>query len=303
MECSCSLEMLEKRLSLGLRPFVQSFIHKFLVHYCVSTSTMNGSMLGEHSRMYVRCSSINSGEGKEVPRATPSKADQLPAMWSREVLQGLHYWASYYSYAQHAVGVGSCFGKITPAIGTHGVTLNSPPRSELFAMFHRAPAGGTNHWASTTVATPNASTSDTLLTLLVGHLFNNSNRPVNTPLPDSRQPKVQTPQTPSKRKGREDTLLSSSPRSPSLYNPYPTVKLFFELLGNTEPPRAGALSNLAKVLADKDMYHIDEIAKVGEEVYVTKYGLTEGNARFVAKRVATEVKHVKKSLNSEEAYS
>ncbi|KAJ8092195.1 hypothetical protein PM082_024022 [Marasmius tenuissimus] len=40
-------------LRRGLRPFVQSFIHKFLVHYCVSTSTMNGSMLGEHSRMYV----------------------------------------------------------------------------------------------------------------------------------------------------------------------------------------------------------------------------------------------------------
>ncbi|KAJ8092225.1 hypothetical protein PM082_024056 [Marasmius tenuissimus] len=37
-------------LRRGLRPFVQSFIHKFLVHYCVSTSTMNGSMLGEHSR-------------------------------------------------------------------------------------------------------------------------------------------------------------------------------------------------------------------------------------------------------------
>ncbi|KAL0060524.1 hypothetical protein AAF712_012682 [Marasmius tenuissimus] len=163
-------------------------------------------------------------------------------------------------------------------------------------MFHQAPAGGTNHWASTTVATPNASTSDTLLTLLVGHLFNNSNCPVNTPPPDSRQPEVQTPQTPSKRKGREDTLLSSSPGSPSLYNPYPTVESFFELLGNTEPPRARALSNLAKVLADKDMYHIDEIAEVGEKVYVTKYGLTEGNAWFVAKRVATEVKHVKESL-------
>ncbi|KAL0056582.1 hypothetical protein AAF712_016813 [Marasmius tenuissimus] len=184
------------------------------------------------------------------------------------------------------------------AIGTHGVTLTTPPRSELFAMFHHKRAAGTSHWESapgpTNPVTPTTSTNETLLGLLVGQLL--GNRSVNTPTVTQQTSGAQnTPQTPSRRGGNDANLLSSSPGTPSFYNPYPTIEFFFQLLGEAVPQRAQALAALAEALAAKDLYNINEIDKITEEDLVGKYKLSEGNAQFVVKQVAKEIKRVRKT--------
>ncbi|CAK5278990.1 unnamed protein product [Mycena citricolor] len=154
------------------------------------------------------------------------------------------------------------------AVNTHGVTLDTLPRNDMFAMFRksaRTPYGFVP-WG---MGTPSA------MPITPGTPAHNG-----TPWTSSRSTR--------------DTLLSSDPPEFEAANPYPELAEFLERLHSKHPRRRP--SDYIITFDAMNVYHIDEILSFWTvEKLEQKMDMTHGNASFLWEQVTAEIKRVKRA--------
>jgi hypothetical protein len=170
------------------------------------------------------------------------------------------------------------------ASGTHHVTLHTPPKGDLFAAFHSNGPSMMPGPASTSMPPTPGPMIGTPGGMFNPYVF--MPPPWFMPGGMPPYPATLTPQPPL---SHIDTTPSSDPPDDTEVNRYPEIFAFFTILDQKHPRR-----NLLKCAHDfelMDFYHIDEIAKISvERLSSTEFGLTAGNAQFIADTLKAEVK-------------
>jgi hypothetical protein len=173
------------------------------------------------------------------------------------------------------------------ASGTHQVTLHTPPKGDLFAVFHSdRPPTTPGPSLSTMPSTPMIGTP--------GGMFNPYTfipppwfMPSGGVLPYPATP-TPVPQPPS---AQIDATPSSDPSNEIGVNHYPEILAFFTMLDQKHPQH-----NLVKCAHNfelMDFYHINEIVTISiERLCSVEFGLTSGNAQFIIKTLKAKVKHI-----------
>ncbi|KIK76754.1 hypothetical protein PAXRUDRAFT_109269, partial [Paxillus rubicundulus Ve08.2h10] len=177
------------------------------------------------------------------------------------------------------------------ATGTHGVTLKSPPKGDLFANFHSLRSTGD---------VPVSGQNSPLTTSTITH-------PTHLPYPYSMGPggygpwmqmpmtpspwmmALNTPHTPTRRRHDKHMPSSDPPQQDRLH--YPPISEFLDKLDIEHPRRT--LPMYAGKFEALDSYDIDELASLTEDrLTSTELGMSIGNARFLLREVKDEMKRV-----------
>lgn len=220
------------------------------------------------------------------------------------------------------------------AAGKHGVTLNTPPRHELFHMyFNSIPEenidtipflAGTSSVSQApapapapipalgpaAIPAPPASEMSAFMQLqmlqmqmMLGNMSNNNSNHSNNNSNTSNMPPViinsatSAPTSPSTSKRHHNETLSSDPPDITETNPYPTVCTFFTALAELNPER-----NLLRYLQsfkDEDFYHLDDIHSLKDALgtlTAPPIKMTIGNATWALKVIEREIKRVDKVM-------
>ncbi|KAG6905177.1 hypothetical protein DXG01_004392 [Tephrocybe rancida] len=172
-----------------------------------------------------------------------------------------------------------CGWALSLAMGTHGVTLHTPPKSKLFLMFH-GPAGG---------STPAAAAPSTPVPNMGPYM--NMNPFFMTPPWFMPPGFMGTPTAVPAHVPQQPTMPSSDPADDMDANPYPEISLFILRLHDHEPQRQ--LDLFAYEYEGNDFYYIDEIANLTVKELMQEYKISKGNAKFILEAVKKEVKKVK----------
>jgi hypothetical protein len=172
------------------------------------------------------------------------------------------------------------------ASGTHQVTLHTPPKGDLFAVFH------SDH-SSTAVPGPSTTTNMPPMPMIgpPGGVFNPyAFMPPPWFMPSGAAP-LPYPATPVPQPSLIDTTPSSDPFDDIGPNHYPETLAFFTMLDQKHPRRK--LLQCGHDFEQMDFYHINEIAKISaERLSSAEFGLTAGNAQFISETLKAEVKRI-----------
>jgi hypothetical protein len=174
------------------------------------------------------------------------------------------------------------------ALGSHGVTLQNPPKNDLFACFHKS---------------QNVPTAPDPVNLASAYNFP-AFPPPWAPMYD---PRMFIPQAPPAYASSLPPSNSQHPSTgPSLkhslslstdggqdHEPYPFIMSFLTDIA-AHNPHCPALDGLADKFQNEDLFTIDEIASLSEERLRDHFGLSLGNARFVLDQVRKEMNHIDK---------
>ena len=173
---------------------------------------------------------------------------------------------------------------VEQAHGMHGVTLQTPPRSDLFADFHGLVV---SKKIDTPVGTPTP-TPATMYMPPPGYMppwfappaFPYAGFPV-------------TPQITSAGSSRAEKhdLPSSDPPDEAFLEPYPEIDSFLNRLVVTNPKRK--LSSYIELFENHDYYNVDDIANITlERLTAAPFHMTPGNAEFLLKEIGKEMKRI-----------
>ncbi|KAF8078348.1 hypothetical protein FPV67DRAFT_1663100 [Lyophyllum atratum] len=162
------------------------------------------------------------------------------------------------------------------AMGTHGVTLSTPPKSELFVEF-QGPQAPIAAPAAPATPVPNPA-----------HFMNPY---FMTPPPWFMPPYTATPTAAPPQP--QSAIPSSDPVDDGEANPYPEISTFILQLHERQPRRN--LDIVADSFELHDFYHIDEITGFSVDELQQDYNLSKGNATFLLDAVEKEIKKVKRA--------
>ncbi|KAJ7438981.1 hypothetical protein FB451DRAFT_1378089 [Mycena latifolia] len=205
----------------------------------------------------------------------------------------------------------SCQAKPRQAAETHGVTLQTPPKAQLFAMFFKtfgtastAPApvqpqspfgamppymGGNPYafMAPWMQGMPPAFSGNPMAPTSA---YGSSSHGASTSTSSSTLPS-------SSSHASTSALPSSDPHDMDAANPYPEIAAFIATLSLLHSRR-----NLAQYLDrfdELDFYNIDEISKLGTAEELTRLvGMTAGNAAFLLAQVKTKMRRVDRATRA-----
>ncbi|KAJ7315173.1 hypothetical protein DFH08DRAFT_715892 [Mycena albidolilacea] len=180
------------------------------------------------------------------------------------------------------------------AVGTHNVTLVTPPHDGLFSMFFKNSHGP----APSTSAPPGPFPSFAPYLAMNSmnpygfmppwgmHFPGNPTTPITpTPVP---QPRSSPAPGPSKLAA---AFASSDPPDMGMVNPYPEITDFLHELDGYQPKRH--LLDYIDKFNDLDFYNIDEIGNLKTpQVLVDTAGISLGNATYILTQVKAEMKRV-----------
>jgi hypothetical protein len=180
----------------------------------------------------------------------------------------------------------------------HGVSLQTPPRSDLFAEFHGLSGSSSvtqKMMDSTpvTVALPNAN-----MTPAAPAMFMPSPYMFPAPWfpPPYGNPQGGFPATPHFTPSRHShvekhDLPSSDPPEDAFLEPYPEISVFFNRLATDNPRRK--LANFIEIFENHDYYTVDDIANLTLERFTADpFNMTPGNAEFLLKEIGKEMKRI-----------
>lgn len=177
------------------------------------------------------------------------------------------------------------------ASGAHGVTLQNPPKSELFRDFSSHPLlSSKSAVSSPAVAPPGFMTPQAMgqpymfpWYMPPAPGYPGGYPPTPTPM---YPPPHQQPQPPP-----AHGIPSSDGFDDTYANPYPEINAFITKLSEKQPRR-----QLTKHIADfdvKDYYNIDQLAKITtDRLSGPEFGMTSGNAEFLLDAVRAEIKKI-----------
>ncbi|KAJ7487162.1 hypothetical protein FB451DRAFT_1392007 [Mycena latifolia] len=198
------------------------------------------------------------------------------------------------------------------AAETHGVTLQTPPKAALFAMFFKSfgstasapvpmqpeiPFGGIGQFMGGNPFAFMPPWMQGMPPAFAGypgsvHPGNSSHRstsPKSSVLPSSSL-HASTSSLPS-------GLLSSDPPDMDAANPYPEIADFISALSKHHPKRN--LTQYIHQFDDLDFYNIDEILKLQTAEELTRVvGVSTGNASFLLAQVKAEMKRVDRIIRT-----
>lgn len=179
------------------------------------------------------------------------------------------------------------------ASGAHGVTLQNPPKSELFHDFSSHPSLSSKSGVSSPAVvplvfmTPQAMMGQPYMVpwYMPPALGYPSSYPP-TPTPMHQPPPHQQHQAPA-----THDFPSSDGFDDSYANPYPEIHAFIMKLSEKQPRW-----QLTKHIADfneKDYYNIDQLAKITtDHLSGPEFHMTSGNAEFLLDAVHAEIKRI-----------
>lgn len=189
--------------------------------------------------------------------------------------------------------------KIIQALGSHGVTLVTPPHSEMFGKFFK-----NSHRANSTSSVPQSTFSQYPPPYMPMHpyaqmmpwgmLYGGS---PSTPMTPTLLPRAADPQASSSK--LPAAFLSSDPPEIDAINPYPEITDFLKELHHLAPQRN--LLRYIPAFECLDFYHIDEISKLGpaEELVRLAHDLEDpdehvsiGNAKHIMEKVKAQIKRI-----------
>jgi hypothetical protein len=174
-------------------------------------------------------------------------------------------------------------------MGTHGVTLRTPPKGELFADFHRSSsAEGTKAAVSAdTMGGPFGMSTFLWQQILLFMLPGVVQAMAQSAMP---QDAATVPHTPSK------PLAWSAPPSsnPLDYEnqiQYATIANFLTTLNDRHPVHA--LATYHNNFESIDYYHVDELARMAEvDLTGPDFRMTSGNTKFLLKEAHEDIRCV-----------
>jgi len=178
------------------------------------------------------------------------------------------------------------------AHGMHGVTLQTPPHSDLFADFHGLAAAKKRDMPEPANPTVTAPLTPTMM--MPPYMF---------PSPWYAQPSIPYanppagfPMMPQIAPGglfraEKHDLPSSDPPDEASLEPYPEIDAFLDRIEINNPKRK--LTNYKDLFEFHDYYNVDDIADITlERLTANPFNMTHGNAEFLLKEIRKEMKRV-----------
>lgn len=172
---------------------------------------------------------------------------------------------------------------LTQAIGTHGITLRTPPKGELFADFHKQPSdtlvdAGSPNAAPGAFGMPSAFPWQQMMPFMMPGMF---------------QAMASAPASPVKPLARP-APPSSDPADQDGAIEHRSIRNFLFDLGSKHPQRGLAAYEANFNLMD--YYHVDELANMAQEDLTGRdFSMTPGNAKFIISEAKVEVKRAERA--------
>ncbi len=179
--------------------------------------------------------------------------------------------------------------------GMHGVTLQTPPRSDLFADFH----GHATAKKFDPVINPVTAASPVTPTMFMPQPFMFPSPWFTPPAlpsfpyghPQSGFPATLHTTLGAPSRAEKHDLPSSDPPEGAFLEPYPEIDTFLNRLAVANPKRK--LATYIELFETHDYYNVDDIANITLERLTTDpFNMTHGNAEFLLKEVVKEMKRV-----------
>jgi hypothetical protein len=188
-----------------------------------------------------------------------------------------------------------CHADTSQAIGTHGVTLRTPPKGELFADFHvSSSAEGTKAAVSAdTMGGPFGMSAafpwQQILPFMLPGVVQAMAMPQGT---------AAVPHVPSKPLARSAPPYSDPPDYENRIR-YATIANFLATLNDRHPIHA--LVTYHHNFELMDYYHVDELARMAEaDLTGPDFRMTSGNAKFLLREVREEVRRIERAAKRAE---
>jgi hypothetical protein len=189
------------------------------------------------------------------------------------------------------------------AHGMHGVTLQTPPHSDLFADFH-GPAVAKSNQTFPAIANGSnmapAAPATPAMFMPPPYMFPSpwfappsipySNFPQGG-LPATPTPQHFAPATSPLSRAEKHDLPSSDPPEDAFLEPYPEIGGFLTGLAIANPKRK--LTKYVDLFEQHDYYNVDDLANITlERLTVDPFNMTAGNAEFLLKSIGKEIMRV-----------
>ena len=182
-------------------------------------------------------------------------------------------------------------------MGTHGVTLRTPPKGELFADFHvSSSAEGTKAAVSAdTMGGPFGMSAAFPWQQILPFMLPGVVQAMAMPQGAAAVPHVPRSSKPLARSAPP----SSDPPDYENRIQYATIANFLATLNDRHPVRAlAAYHNNFELM---DYYHVDELARMAEaDLTGLDFRMTSGNAKFLLKEAREEVRRVERAAKRAE---
>jgi hypothetical protein len=177
----------------------------------------------------------------------------------------------------------------------HGVSLQTPPRSDLFAEFHglSTPKVMDPIPAAISAAPPIANMTPAAPAMFMPspYMFPAPWFPPPYGNPQGGFPGPATPHFTPPSRAEKHNLPSSDPPDDGFLEPYPEISAFLNRLATSNPRRK--LADFIEIFENHDYYTVDDIANIAlERLTADPFNMTPGNAEFLLREIGKEMKRI-----------